>query len=106
VTPAAPKKKIVPNRTVPTVTAPDLEVNFGDEPTTEALTRANLLPEPLHPASGTPTLEDNVALARALEAYAAQGFQTGIDHLERFLNDHLHSVAGDDSRERRDVAGT
>lgn len=83
-TAVTPAKPIVPNRTVPAVTPPDLTVAFGASPSTEALMRKIILPELLSPV-GTPTLDDNRAVARALEALAAKGMADGVAELERFV---------------------
>src|SRR5438552_6192110 len=47
------------NRRVPNVTPPDLTVHFGNSPTTAAITRAHILPQPLLPVGDTPSTEDN-----------------------------------------------
>ena len=57
------------NRTVPTVTAPSLEVAFGIRITTEALRRAHVFAEPLLPTA-VPTDDDNRELATLLQTVA------------------------------------
>jgi len=57
------------NRTVPKVSAPNIDPMFGLNVTTDALRRARFFPEQLIPTSA-PTPEDNAALARTLERIA------------------------------------
>lgn len=66
-----PTTRVRVNRTVPRVSPPVLTVAFGASPTAEALSRARVFPEPLVPVGGVPSRAENVALARALEAFAA-----------------------------------
>ncbi len=76
-------KKIVPNRTLPNVTPPDLHVHFSDTPTASELTHARVLVEPLRPIF-TPTDEESRALARAIERYASDTSDHRGDDLEAF----------------------
>jgi Peptidase M15 len=58
------------NRTVPDVAPPtNLEVAFGDSPTSDAIRSARIFPEHLVPTA-EPTAAQNEAMARLLEAFA------------------------------------
>ncbi|HEU4691006.1 MAG TPA: RHS repeat-associated core domain-containing protein, partial [Vicinamibacterales bacterium] len=59
-----------PNRSLPTVKAPVLAVQFDEWPSTDDLVRARVLPTPLRPAGGVPGPDENRALARTLEQFA------------------------------------
>lgn len=66
-----PERPIRVNRTVPTVTPPDLRVQFAAVPTVDAIRQARVFAEPLAPVGGEPGEQDTAALARALEQFAA-----------------------------------
>ena len=66
-----PERPVRVNRMVPTVTLPDLRVQFAAVPTADAIRQARIFTEPLVPVGGEPGEEDTAALARALEQFAA-----------------------------------
>jgi RHS repeat-associated protein len=66
-----PETPVTVNRTPPAVTAPDLTVRFEETPSSVDLARAHVLPIPLRPAGGLPSLQENRDLGRALEAFAS-----------------------------------
>ncbi|HVQ13167.1 MAG TPA: cysteine peptidase family C39 domain-containing protein, partial [Vicinamibacterales bacterium] len=86
---SADVQPVVPNRTRPKVTPPNLTVEFGETPSTEELIHARVLPTPLQPVGGEPGTEENRALARALETFAQTRSSAA---LEGFLNTYRVSV--------------
>jgi RHS repeat-associated protein len=70
--PSTTLRRIRPNRTVPAVTPPVLDVHFDEWPTTEEISRARMLPHPLLPSGAVPSQEENRALAGALKAFSSQ----------------------------------
>jgi hypothetical protein len=66
-----PETPVAVNRTRPAVTEPDLTVRFDETPSSVDLARAYVLPIPLRPVGGLPSLQENRDLGRALEAFAS-----------------------------------
>ena len=66
-----PETPVAVNRRRPAVTAPDLTVRFDETPSSVDLARAYVLPIPLRPVDGLPSLQENRDLGRALEAFAS-----------------------------------
>jgi RHS repeat-associated protein len=95
---AAPVQRVPPspavqvNRTIPTgaVDAPS-PLTFSSSPTDDELFRAAVLPEPLVPVGRKPAVEENRALARALEQYLKRTNPEDVSDLDRFLQNHPES---------------
>ena len=81
------KARVRVNRTVPTVTPPNLDPMFGTNVTTEALMRARFFPEQLIPTS-TPTPDENAPLARTLERIAIAPADRWGAILDAHIQDH------------------
>ena len=81
------KARVRVNRTVPTVTPPNLDPMFGTNVTTEALMRARFFPEQLIPTSA-PTPDDNAPLARTLERIAISPADRWGAILDAHIQDH------------------
>ena len=80
-------KPVVVNRTVPAVTPPTPFAGFSSSPTDEEFFRGRLFAEPLVPIGRATTLEENRALARALEAYQ-HGTPDATAPIDTFLRAH------------------
>src|SRR5262245_13174035 len=79
------------NRTPPDVAPPaNLEVAFGDAPTTEAIASARIFPERLVPTA-EPTPEQNLQMARLLEAFARTGPERGLVLLQDAIREWVAS---------------
>lgn len=81
------KARVHVNKTVPTVIAPNLDPAFGTNVTTTRLKRAHIFPELLIPTS-EPTLEQNQALARALERFATASADRQLVIIDDYIRDH------------------
>ncbi len=77
---------------------------FSHEPTPEDIFDAHLFEEPLVPVGGDPTPAENVALTKALTAYANRSgvddFTSLTGFLERYPTMRLERRAADESRTR------
>jgi RHS repeat-associated protein len=89
---AAPRPAAQPNRRVPSVKPVPRSPVFSSWPTVEEIFRARIFEEPLVPIRGTPTPEENRALARALQAYLQGGSGENVLPLVVFLEGHSISV--------------
>jgi YD repeat-containing protein len=85
--PSTPERVIV-NRTVPAVTPPPDRPVFSASPTVEEIFRARVFTEPLVPVGGTPTPQENLALARALVVYHGRVNPGWVEPLGTFLINH------------------
>jgi len=81
------KSRVRVNRTVPTVTPPNIDPMFGLNVTTAALMKARFFPEQLIPTS-EPTADDNAALARTLERVAISPRDRHPEILNAYIQDH------------------
>ncbi len=79
------------NRTVPRVSAPPLRPVFSSDPEQAEISRARVFPEPLVPL-GTPSREENRALAAAVNAYADAGQPLMVEPFLEFLQAHPASA--------------
>lgn len=86
---AAPAVKI--NRAVPKVSAPPSRPVFSPNPTAAEITRARVFPEPLVPL-GTPSDDENRAIAQAINTYAASGRPFDGAPFTAFLAAHASSA--------------
>jgi RHS repeat-associated protein len=85
----APKVKV--NKTVPKVTPPPLTPTFSAVPTTAEIFRARIFTEPIVPVGGTPSGDENTALAQALTAFHRDGRASWKANLAVFLADYPSS---------------
>ena len=83
--------KVVANRTVPKVTPPASTLTFSDEPTVQEIFNSHVFPEPLVPLGGTPSAQENAALARALLVFYSRRDLQWIAPLQIFLEQHPQS---------------
>jgi RHS repeat-associated protein len=89
---AASPPAVQVNRTIPASAArAPRGVTLSAQPTEEELFRAAVLPEPLVPVGRKPTVEENSALARALEQYLKRTNPEDVSDLDRFLQNHPDS---------------
>jgi len=88
---ASEPPKVVANRTVPKVTPPASTLTFSDEPTVQEIFNSHVFPEPLVPLGGTPTAQENAALARALLVFYSRRDLQWIAPLQIFLGQHPQS---------------
>src|SRR6185436_13312011 len=83
--------RIVANRTVPKVTPPPSNLAFSGEPTVQEIFNSHVFPEPLVPLGGTPSVQENAALARALLVFYSRRDLQWIAPLQIFLEQHPQS---------------
>jgi len=88
---ASEPPKVVANRTVPKVTPPASTLTFSDEPTVQEIFNSHVFPEPLVPLGGTPSAQENAALARALVVFYSRRDLQWIAPLQIFLEQHPDS---------------
>ncbi len=90
---ASPRRQAPPegpkvNRTVPKVSPPPEQPAFSAQPTESELFFARAFPEPLVPVLGTPSVQENQALATAILTYRANGGGEQTAPFEAFLEAH------------------
>jgi RHS repeat-associated protein len=79
------------NRAVPKVEPPKTELSFSGSPSVQEIGRARVFEEGLVPIGGSPTTEENSALAAALLGYAKRSGPDDFASLTGFLERHPQS---------------
>jgi RHS repeat-associated protein len=81
-----------PNRTIPAHGPPPSRFSLSVRPTKEEIFRSHAFSEPLIPAGGEPSLDENAALATALATYAKRASADDFSSLTEFLRKHPQSA--------------
>jgi RHS repeat-associated protein len=83
--------RIKPNRRVPAVAPPVIELTLSASPTDSEISRARIFDEPLIPIGEPTTPDENRALAQALRTYVGQDSRERLFPLQEFLSRHPSS---------------
>jgi tetratricopeptide (TPR) repeat protein len=81
----------VANRKRPQVTPPPAFALFSETPSAEEFFRARVFGEPLVPVGGEPSVEENRALAKAIETFQRAGDIEKTEPFEEFLRNYPSS---------------